>query len=60
MELPNLMAQLTTSMNTLTRNPDQFENLVGPLVCNIAPHLKVQASTIEIINAIMQKVIDFI
>ncbi|KAF7994756.1 hypothetical protein HCN44_004228 [Aphidius gifuensis] len=57
MDLPNLMAQLTTAMNTLTRNPDQFENLVVPLVCNIAPHLKVQASTIEIIDAIMQKCI---
>lgn len=57
MDLPNLMAQLTTAMNTLTRNPDEFENLVVPLVSNIAPHLKVQKSTVDIIDAILQKCI---
>lgn len=53
------MTQLTTAMNTLTRNPDQFENLVVPLVCNITPHLKIQPNTVQIINAIIQKVINY-
>ncbi|XP_057330629.1 polyadenylate-binding protein-interacting protein 1 isoform X1 [Microplitis mediator] len=55
--LPNVLSQLNTAMQTLTRNPDQFENLVVPLVSSITPHLKTQVNTQAIVSAIILKCI---
>ncbi|KAK0166735.1 hypothetical protein PV327_004224 [Microctonus hyperodae] len=53
--LPDVLGQLNTAMQTLSRNPDQFENLVVPLVCNITPHLKIKVNTEAIVSAIILK-----
>ncbi|KAK0078777.1 hypothetical protein PV325_002111 [Microctonus aethiopoides] len=53
--LPDVLGQLNTAMQTLSRNPDQFENLVVPLVCNITPHLKTKINTQAIVSAIILK-----
>ncbi|XP_015114660.1 polyadenylate-binding protein-interacting protein 1 isoform X2 [Diachasma alloeum] len=55
--LQGSLSHLSTAMQTLTRNPDQFDNLVVPLVCTITPHLKNKESTEAIVNAIIQKCI---
>ncbi|CAD6239665.1 GSCOCG00008752001-RA-CDS [Cotesia congregata] len=55
--LPNVLSQLNTAMQTLTRSPDQFENLVVPLVSSLTPHLKTQVNTQAIVSAIILKCI---
>ncbi|XP_011304175.1 polyadenylate-binding protein-interacting protein 1 isoform X1 [Fopius arisanus] len=52
-----LVRQLWTAMQTLTRNPDQFDDLIVPLVCGITPHLKSEEDTEAIVSTIIENCI---
>ncbi|XP_063989347.1 polyadenylate-binding protein-interacting protein 1 [Diachasmimorpha longicaudata] len=57
-DLQDSLSHLVMAMQTLTRNPEQFDNLVVPLVCNITPHLTNKDSTDVIVNTIIQECVN--